>query len=130
MPIYREYSGLDDDDDLMLKPGQTLRVPLRFMDSVTRDQWNTLHSRPIMCDVQQLHDGMGNPAGSKRGFAFGGDRWASEAAREQRIREMQNAWGKERNSPSDNGEQLFAQDAAADAYEQRRRWLQNAWRQR
>jgi hypothetical protein len=129
MPIYREYSSLDDDDPV-LKPGQTLRVPLRFVDSATRAQWNALHSTPIMFGAQQLHDGMGNAPGFKRGFVFGGDRSASEAAREQRIREMQNAWGKERNSPSDNGEQLSAQDAAADAYEQRRRWLQNAWRQR
>ena len=91
MPIYREYSDLDDDDPV-LKPGQTLRVPLRFVDSATRAQWNALHSRPIMCDAQHFHDGMGNPAGYKRGFAFGGDRSASEAAREARIAEMRDAW--------------------------------------
>ena len=91
MPIYREYSGLDDDDPV-LKPGQTLRVPLRFVDSATRAQWDALHSTPIMFDAQQLHDGMGNAAGFKRGFVFGGDRSASEAAREARIAEMRDAW--------------------------------------
>ena len=127
MPIYREYSGLDDDDDLMLKPDQTLRVPLRLMDSVTRAQWNTLHSRPIMFDAQHLHDGMGNAPGFKRGFVFGGDRSASEAAREARIAEMRDAW---RNRQDEQRSLPDAQRTAADAYEQKCKRLANAWRQR
>ena len=125
MPIYREYSGLDDDDDPVLKPGQTLRVPVRFVDSATRAQWDALHSRPIMFGAQKLHDGMGNPAGYKRGFAFGGDRSASEAAREARIAEMRDAWRKDeqRSLPEE-------QRTAADAYEQKCKRLANAWRQR
>lgn len=126
MPIYREYSGLDDDDPV-LKPGQTLRVPLRFVDSATRAQWNALHSTPIMCDVQQLHDGMGNPAGFKRGFAFGGDRSASEAAREARIAEMRDAWCNRQDEQRPLPEE---QRTATDAYEQKCKWLANAWRQR
>ena len=96
MPIYREYSDLDDDDDFMLKSGQTLRVPLRFMDSATRAQWNALHTTPIMFGAQQLHDGMGNAPGFKRGFVFGGDRSASEAARKPASPrcEMHGATGK------------------------------------
>ena len=110
----------------VLKPGQTLRVPLRFVDSATRAQWDALHSRPIMFGAQQLHDGMGNPAGFKRGFAFGGDRSASEAAREARIAEMRDAWRKETSSAQLPEEQR----TAADAYEQKCKWLANAWRQR
>jgi hypothetical protein len=126
MPIYREYSDLDDDDPV-LKPGQTLRVPLRFVDNATRAQWNALHSAPIMCDAQQLHDGMGNAPGFKRGFVFGGDRSASEAAREARIAEMRDAW---RNRQDEQRLLPDEQRTAADAYEEKCKRLANAWRQR
>jgi hypothetical protein len=54
----------DDDDDDMVRDGERVRVPLHLMDAA---------QRAVATDGLRLHDGMGNPAGHKRGYVFGGN---------------------------------------------------------
>jgi hypothetical protein len=87
---------------------------------------DALHSTPIiaMCSSCMTDK---HPAGHKRGFAFGGDRSASEAARATpRIAEMRDAWRNRQTSSA----HCRMSSAAADAYEEKCKRLANAWRQR
>jgi hypothetical protein len=48
----------------MVRDGESVRVPVFLMDEV---------QRTVATDGFRLHDGMGNPAGHKRGYVFAGN---------------------------------------------------------
>ena len=123
------------DDDRIVRDGERVKVRLDLMDSV---------QRAVATDGLRLHDGTGNPAGHKRGYAFGGNAEQRQraAAYAERTTRLQNAW----RSPAEAAERIetqleawhkpgarpgLRQDAATDrvaahaAYVQR---IQNAWR--
>src|SRR5262249_41165424 len=126
----------DPDDDEMVRDGESVRVPMFLMDKV---------QRAVATIGQRLHDGMGNPAGRKRGYALGGNaeqRQLAAEAYDERTTRLQNAWRSPAGAAERNEAQLEAwrrpgarpslsQDAAVDrtaayaAYVQR---MENAWR--
>ena len=59
-----------DDDDPVLRPGETLRVPMPFMDSAVSA--TIVRVFGDAADSKVLHDGQGGPAGFRPGYAFGG----------------------------------------------------------
>jgi hypothetical protein len=74
----------DDDDDLILRDGERMRVPMTMMDSWQREM--TEHFRRPRA---RLHDGHGNPVGHRPGF-IGSDAFTTEER--QRIRDAYDAY--------------------------------------
>jgi hypothetical protein len=78
----------------VVRDGESVRVPVFFKDGAKR-----------AVDSLELHDGMGNPFGQRRGYVFGGDteqRKRATLAYNERTMWLQNAWrspaaGAERN---------------------------------
>jgi hypothetical protein len=125
-----------DDDDDVVQDGESIRVPVYLMDAT---------QRAVATEGLRLHDGLGNPAGHKRGYVFGGNaeqRQRAADAYDERTTRLQEAWRSPAGAAERNEAQLEAwrrpgarpglsQDAAADraaahaAYVQR---IQNAWR--
>jgi hypothetical protein len=123
-------------DDDVVRDGESLKVPLYMMDSV---------QRAVATDGLRLHDGMGNPAGHKRGYVFGGNaeqRQRAADAYDEWTRRLQNAWRTPGAAAERNEAQLKAwrrpgarpglrQDAAHDRAAARAEYVQrtqNAWR--
>src|SRR5262245_39935380 len=130
---------VDDDRmprDRVLRDGERVRVPLHLMDGV---------QRAVATDGLRFHDGMGNPAGHKSGYVFGGNpeqrQRVAEAYTEGNTR-LQNAWRNPAEAAERNETQLetwrkpgarpgLRQDTTTDrtaayaAYVQR---IQNAWK--
>jgi hypothetical protein len=81
-----EVIRIIDDDDVEIPDGGRVRVPLYLMDAA---------QRAVATDGLRLHDGMGNPAGHKRGYVFGGNvehGQRAAAAYDERTKLLQNAW--------------------------------------
>jgi hypothetical protein len=125
-----------DDDDGEVRDGESLKVPFYMMDSV---------QRAVATDGLRLHDGMGNPAGHKRGYVFGGNaeqRQREAEAYDEWTKRLQNAWRTPGAAAERNEAQLEAwrrpgarpglrQDAAPDRAAARAEYVQrtqNAWR--
>src|SRR6266550_9025180 len=60
----RAMRSRHDDDDDVVQDGESIRVPVYLMDAT---------QRAVATEGLRLHDGLGNPAGHKRGYVFGGN---------------------------------------------------------
>jgi hypothetical protein len=90
------------DDDDVVRDGEHVRVPLHLMDSL---------QRAVATEGLRLHDGMGNPAGQKSGYVFGGNaeqRQRAADAYDERTRRLQNAWRNPAAAAERNETQLEA----------------------
>jgi hypothetical protein len=95
MRSFDRYIDDDDDDDVIIPDGGRVKVRLDMMDGV---------QRAVATDGLCLHDGMGTPAGHKRGYVFGGNaeqrqrdayddaRRAAHNARSEYVRRLCDAW--------------------------------------
>jgi hypothetical protein len=130
----RHHQDYDDND--VVRDGESVRVSLHMMDGL---------QRAVATYGLRLHDGMGNPAGQKQGYVFGGNaeqRQRVAKAYDEWTKRLHNAWRTPGAAAERNEMQLEAwrrpgarpglrQDAATDrataraAYVQR---IQNAWR--
>jgi acetaldehyde dehydrogenase (acetylating) len=118
-----------DDDDEVLRDGQTLRVSHMFIDG-NSDEF----AKGVKLAKATAHDGFGRVAGFKPGFAYGDEasRELAHTAYEERSKHLNNAWRKDAVTTDDKRPTNLkdAQAAAAHAYEERNQRLQNAWRDR
>ena len=64
VPRYHEIDDDDDDDPEILQDGQSVRVRLDMMDSMSDVQ------RAVALSSMRLCDGLGRPAGCRPGFVF------------------------------------------------------------
>lgn len=125
---------LDDDDDTVVPDGGVVRVPLYLTDSM----------QGVPAGLR-FHDGMGHPAGHKRGYVFGGNaeqRQRVAAAYDERTTRLQHAWRISAVAAERNEMQLEAwrkpgarpglrQDASLDraaAYSEYLSRIENRWR--
>jgi hypothetical protein len=129
-----QYYDIDEDD--IVRDGETVKVRMHMMDAL---------QRAIAVDRLRLHDGLGNPAGHKRGYVFSSnaeDRQRATDAYDERTAQLQNAWRSAAAKVESNQAQLEAwrspgakpgprQKAEADragAHAEYVRRIQNAWR--
>jgi hypothetical protein len=132
MFIIRHGQRIEVDDDYVLQSGENLALPMRFMDSATREQRRALG----------LTDAYGIPSGHTRGYVFVADtavRDAAAIAYEERNKWMQDAW-RHRHVQEDHDQDederpppprslADAQARAEDAYAAKIARLQNAWKE-
>jgi hypothetical protein len=131
------------DDDDIVEDGGSVRVRIDLMDAV---------QRAVATEGLRLHDGLGNPAGHKRGYVFGGNAehrqrgvdaydaraaayaayvqrltsaWRSPAAAAERNEAQLEAWREPRARPGLRQDAATDRAAAHAAYVER---IQNAWR--
>jgi hypothetical protein len=116
--VIDRYGRPIEDTDIVPDGGR-VSVPCLFMDALSEQTRRALGRSAL-----GLHDGMGHPAGHKPGFVFGTDRSCYLNAREQHIRELQDAW---RPKPTDAAGSSVT-DAEVDAYTEYKQHITNAWR--
>jgi hypothetical protein len=127
-----------------MKDGEVFHVPMTFMDAAQR-QTQAILARENGDGTDEdagmtVHDGLGNPAGYKPGFAFAADdedaRDAAVATRQACIDRMSSAWKKppadadQQDDPGNHADLTDAQlrDRVAKTYDAHSSWLANAWR--
>jgi hypothetical protein len=71
-----------DDDDEVVRDGESVRVPIFLMDEV---------QRTVAMDGLRLHDGMGGRVGHKSGYVFSGNVRQRDAAYDEARREARGA---------------------------------------
>jgi hypothetical protein len=109
-----------DDDDEVVRDGQTVRVPHMFMDQ---------EMQRMLADKYGLHDGMvhdgrGGPAGHRPGFVFSNDETLRNAADAAYAERRQRLSGPVRKPTS----LADAQADAVRAYQERNERLRNTWK--
>jgi hypothetical protein len=90
----RDGQPIEVDDDI-IPDGATLRVPMPFMDSAVSAALHAAFGDAAFDSAKPLHDGMGNPAGYKPGFAYGGpvaDHARAHTARQAYVDAVTSAW--------------------------------------
>ena len=119
------YRTHEDDDETIIRDGESVYVPMVLMDEMQRKARDVL--RRETSPQARVVDAFGRPAGFARGYCFDTDPTAA-AAREQAQHEYEDrltsAW-RGTHAPQQAARVSGSSEEAHKAYED---WLTNAWR--